>query len=150
MVDRIDVVLYRDLDGFGAPWVTIRKIPIKMECRFRRRTWHRDHKKKRVIKPSLISCFLSAIDASARAQAARSAKVLWQSHKIFGLCPKTSYLTTKRCPTCRCTTHLTKEERKDTTKYRSAYAIQPKGVATYTRKDGVVVRKRVHGLSHCH
>ena len=28
--------------------------------------------------------------------------------------------------------------------------VQPLGVATFTRRDGVVVRKRVHGLSHCH
>ena len=60
------------------------------------------------------------------------------------------YLTTKRCPTCRCTTHLTAEERKNTKLYRAAFAVQPKGVASYTRKDGAVVRKRVHGLSHCH
>ena len=60
------------------------------------------------------------------------------------------YLTTKRCPTCRCTNHLTAEERKNTNIYRATFAVQPKGVATYTRKDGAVVRKRVHGLSHCH
>jgi len=49
------------------------------------------------------------------------------------------YLTTKRCPTCRCTTHLTAEERKNTKLYRAAFAVQPKGVASYTRKDGAVV-----------
>lgn len=58
------------------------------------------------------------------------------------------YLTTKRCPTCRCETHLTKEERK--TSFRTAYTVQPKGKAKYTRKDGVEVLKQVHGLSHCH
>jgi len=61
------------------------------------------------------------------------------------------YLTTKRCPNCRCTTHLTAEERKNTTLYRAAFAVQPQGVATYTLPlANVVVRKRVHGLSHCH
>jgi len=36
------------------------------------------------------------------------------------------------------------------TLYRSAFMIQPRGVAQYTRRDGAVVRKRVHGLSHCY
>ena len=60
------------------------------------------------------------------------------------------YLTTKRCPNCRCETHLTKDERRVSTLYRSAFLIQPSGVAQYTRRDGAVVRKRVHGLSQCY
>ena len=57
------------------------------------------------------------------------------------------YLTTKRCPNCRCQTHLSKEERRDPSLYRSTFMVQPRGVAQYTRRDGAVVRKRVHGLS---
>ena len=60
------------------------------------------------------------------------------------------YLTTKRCPNCRCQTHLSKEERRDPSLYRSTFMVQPRGVAQYTRRDGAVVRKRVHGLSQCY
>ena len=60
------------------------------------------------------------------------------------------YLTTKRCPKCRCEKHLSKEEKKDPSLYRSAYMVQPLGVAQFTRQDGAVMTKRVHGLSQCY
>ena len=60
------------------------------------------------------------------------------------------YLTTKRCPKCRCEKHLSKEEKKDPSMYRTAYMVQPRGVAQFTRQDGAVMTKRVHGLSQCY
>ena len=59
--------------------------------------------------------------------------------------PRSGVLTVYRCQT-----HLSKEERRDPSLYRSTFMVQPRGVAQYTRRDGAVVRKRVHGLSQCY
>ena len=39
---------------------------------------------------------------------------------------------------------------RDASLYRSAYMVQPLGVAQFTRQDGAVMTKRVHGLSQCY
>ena len=51
------------------------------------------------------------------------------------------FRTTKRCPDCECC--KSKEEEPRGNMY------QPKGHKTYTDRNGVVRRKRVHGLSQC-
>ena len=57
------------------------------------------------------------------------------------------YLTTKRCPECRCETQLSKAQRRNSTLYRSAFMIQPRGMADNKRRNE---KQSVRGLSHCY
>ena len=60
------------------------------------------------------------------------------------------YLTTKRCPECRCETQLSKAQRCNSTLYRSALMMQPRGLAENKRRNGTIAKQSVHGLSHCY
>ena len=59
------------------------------------------------------------------------------------------YFTTKRCPKCRCETQLSKAQRQNTKTqlYRSAFMIQPRGLADNKWRNG---KQSVRGLSHCY